>query len=129
LDQCILIVDDFEPTRKALRSFFEKETSFAVCEAEDGCEALTKAENVKPRLIVLDMSMARMNGIQAAPILKKALPHTPIILFTSHFAAVEGFEEKIEGVDAVLPKDGDLSNLLAHVETLIHSSGRTNVVS
>jgi DNA-binding NarL/FixJ family response regulator len=66
------------------------------------------------------MSMARMSGIQAAPMLKKLLPGLPIILFTSHYSAIKGFEGQLIGIDAVLPKDGDLSNLLANVEALMH---------
>jgi DNA-binding NarL/FixJ family response regulator len=53
-------------------------------EAIDGFDAIDKAQNLKPDLIILDASMPRMNGIEAAPKLKKLLPETRIILFTFH---------------------------------------------
>jgi len=51
-------------------------------EAVDGYDAIEKARVLKPDLIVLDVSMPRMNGSEAAPRWKKMLPHTPMILFT-----------------------------------------------
>jgi len=50
----------------------------------DGFEAIDKAQHLRPDLIILDASMPRMNGIEAAPKLKKLLPEIPIILFTFH---------------------------------------------
>ena len=71
--------------RELIRAYLEEETDFRVCgEAIDGLDAIDKAQTLKPDLIILDASMPRMNGIEAAPKLKKLLPETPIILFTFH---------------------------------------------
>lgn len=81
----ILIVDDLPQIRKLMRAYLEEETDTSVCgEAIDGFDAIEKAQNLKPDLIILDASMPRMNGIEAAPKLKKLLPETAIILFTFH---------------------------------------------
>ena len=50
--------------------------------AENGVEALVEAERVKPSAIILDLSMPIMNGLEAAPRLRRILPETPIILYT-----------------------------------------------
>jgi DNA-binding NarL/FixJ family response regulator len=113
--KCILIVDDNERLRHLIRDMLEGESGFEVCgEAVDGYDAIEKAERLKPDLIILDMSMPRMNGIEAAPRLKKILPETPIVMFTSYEAALEGFDVHKVGIDMVVPKD----NLLLLVETV-----------
>jgi len=118
--KCILIVDDSSAVRNAVRSFFENESGFDVCgEAVDGYDAIQKAGELKPDLIILDFSMPRMNGIESAPILKKMLPDTPIVMLTSHYVALQDRSALPIGIDAVLPKDRGLSMLLRYVETLM----------
>jgi DNA-binding NarL/FixJ family response regulator len=102
----ILLVDDLPQIRKLIRAYVEEETDFRVCgEAIDGFDAIDKAQSLKPDLVILDASMPRMNGIEAAPKLKKLLPETPIILFTSHESMMHGFDAREIGVDAVVTKD------------------------
>ena len=89
----ILIVDDLPEMRKLIRTYIEEETDFCVCgEAIDGLDAINKAKHLKPDLIILDASMPRMNGIEAAPKLKELLPETVIILFTFHEGTMHGFD-------------------------------------
>jgi chemotaxis response regulator CheB len=62
----ILLVDDLPQIRKLIRAYLEEETDFRVCgEAIDGSDAIDKAQNLEPDLIILDASMPRMNGIEA----------------------------------------------------------------
>jgi DNA-binding NarL/FixJ family response regulator len=119
MPKCILIVDDSAVVRQAIHSCLD-ESGFAVCgEAIDGYDAIQKAEKLQPDLILLDFAMPRMNGIEAAPLLKRILPETPIIMLTSHYPAVQDLSALPIGIDAVVPKDGGLSILLRYVETLI----------
>jgi two-component system, NarL family, nitrate/nitrite response regulator NarL len=121
--KCILIVDDFEPIRKAIRSLFESRPGFAVCgEAADGLDAIQKAQELEPDLIILDLSMPRMSGIKAAPILKKMLPQTPIVLLTSYHHALQGYDTRAAGIDAVAPKGADISLLLDSVQGLLQEA-------
>ena len=126
----ILIVDDLEPMRKLIRNYLHEETGFLVCgEATDGLDAIDKAQKLKPDLIILDASMPRMNGIEAAPKLKKILPQTPIILFTSHERMMHGFDAREIGVDAVMTKDRGLFPLKESVKAFLerrHLSLRQN---
>ena len=99
----ILIADDLEHIRNLVRSFLQEELGFQVCgEAVDGYDAIEKAQKLKPDLIILDVSMPRMGGIEAAPRLKTLLPQTPIILFTLHEGLMKSFDARDIGVDAVV---------------------------
>jgi YesN/AraC family two-component response regulator len=69
----ILIADDLEHIRNLVRSFLQEKLGFQVCgEAVDGYDAIEKAQKLKPDLIILDVSMPRMGGIEAAPRLKRS---------------------------------------------------------
>src|ERR1035438_3638675 len=86
----VLLVDDNSAVRSLVRQLFELEPDFEISgEAENGRDAVEKAENLNPNLIVLDLVMPVMTGLDAAPLLRKLLPDTPIILFTVQ----EGSEE------------------------------------
>ena len=116
----ILIVDDLPEMRKLIRAYIVEETDFRVCgEAIDGLDAIDKAQNLKPDLIILDASMPRMNGIEAAPKLKKVLPETPIILFTFHEGMMRGFDAREVGVDAVVTKANGMFPLKESVKALL----------
>jgi DNA-binding NarL/FixJ family response regulator len=116
----ILIVDDLAQIRKLIRDLLEAETELRVCgEATDGYDAIDKAQNLNPDLIILDVSMPRMSGIDAAPKLKKLLPQTPIILFTFHEGLMRGFDAHEIGVDAVVAKDRGMPLLKENVKALL----------
>jgi len=116
----ILIVDDLPEMRELIRAYLEEETDFRVCgEAIDGLDAIDKAQTLKPDLIILDASMPRMNGIEAAPKLKKLLPETPIILFTFHESIMHGFDAVEVGVDAVVTKANGMFPLKESVKALL----------
>jgi len=71
----VLIVDDNALIRQALCEMFKREADFEVCgEAENGREAIEKAQRLHPDLIVMDLSMPVMNGIDAARVLKGMMP-------------------------------------------------------
>jgi DNA-binding NarL/FixJ family response regulator len=105
--------------RSALRKFLEDE-QFTVCgEAEDGLIGIEKAKELSPDLIFLDFSMPGMNGAEVAPILKRALPKVPIILFTMHEQYIGRTLAASHSVDRVLPKPADLSEILNCIRSLL----------
>ncbi len=123
MPKCILIVDDLEYVRKIVRDFLERESGFEVCgEAVDGYDAIQKAKELNPDLIILDLSMPHMNGIEAARVLKKILPQTPIVMLTSHHPSVLGYDARAAGIDAVVAKDGDMSLLMASLKGLLQEA-------
>ena len=118
--KCILIVDGNQYIRKIIRSFLESEAGFKVCgEAVDGFDAIEKAEQLKPDLIILDVSLPGMNGIRVASKLKEMHPRTPIVLFTFYHEAFHNLGTPA-GFDAVVPKDGHISLLINSVQGLLN---------
>jgi YesN/AraC family two-component response regulator len=95
--KCILLVDDNAIIRRMLRKTFEDTSGWEVCgEAENGRDAIDKERELKRDLIVLDLSMPIMNGLEAAPVVRRMLPTDPIILFTlygNEFLEREAFSE------------------------------------
>lgn len=96
---------------------------FTVCgEAVDGYDAIEKAKQLYPDLIILDLSMPQMNGIEAARVLKTIMPETPIVMLTSHHAALRTIDFHAAGVDVVVSKDGHLSLLAESLQTLLRGA-------
>ena len=83
MSHTILIVDDSTIIRRALRFCLEQDCQWTVCgEAGDGRTALELAKDLKPDLIVLDLSMPGMNGFELARELKRVTPARPLLMFT-----------------------------------------------
>jgi DNA-binding NarL/FixJ family response regulator len=105
MSKSILIVDDSETSRKVTRLFLESQTDLEVCgEAVNGLDGIEKAKALKPDLIVLDLAMPQMNGVEAAPLIKREVPQTRIIMFTMYDNYLSGSLASRIGVDAVLSK-------------------------
>ncbi len=118
----ILIVDDSPQIRNMVRLWLESEDRFEVCgEAADGVEGIEKALELKPDLIVLDLLMPRMNGLQAAPALQSAMPEVPIILFTLFPDSELAAQALTAGVSSVLSKMENMSTLCDAVEKLVRT--------
>src|ERR1700722_193726 len=101
----VLIVDDSEIVRRAMRDFFEKSTSWNIVgEAQDGIEAILCALSVNPDVILLDFCMPKLNGIEAASVLKKILPRTQIVVFTVFDEVLSSRICLSVGVDLVVSK-------------------------
>jgi CheY-like chemotaxis protein len=101
----VLIVDDSPTMRKVICELFTREGDFEVCgEAENGQEAIEKALDLKPALIVTDLSMPVMNGLVAARILRKLMPKVPIVLYSAHIDPHVEKEALSAGASAVVPK-------------------------
>jgi DNA-binding NarL/FixJ family response regulator len=116
----ILIVDDNASVRHFLRSFLESQPGFSVCgEAVDGMDAIEKAGELHPDLIVLDFAMPRMNGLDSAVALRSILPGVPIILFTLHKSAVMKDRARDSGVSAVLSKSDTVDALFQQIQLLL----------
>ena len=75
----ILLVDDFEPFRRFVRSHLQQMTDFEVSEAADGLEAMQKIQELDPDLILLDIGLPRLNGIEVADRVQSFAPTTKIL--------------------------------------------------
>lgn len=119
----ILIADDSEAARSVIRFSLETLTSYEVCgEAVNGAEAIEKSKELKPDLILLDLSMPGMSGLDTASILKMAMPDVPIVLFTMYSDAFEQELKFAVGVDAVLSKPSGVGNLVKCLEGFLEAA-------
>jgi CheY-like chemotaxis protein len=115
----VLVVDDNSAVRAALSDFFLG-NGFGMCvEAENGMKAIDAALACKPDLIILDLAMPVMNGLEAAPKLKKLSSETPIILFSLNADYLRSQELTSLGLDAVFSKNDPLDRLLEKAHQLI----------
>lgn len=91
----ILLVDDSQAVRTLARTYIESQMGLEICgEASDGVEGVEKALALTPDLIVMDLSMPRMNGLEAARELRRKMPNVPIILFTLYAREVPSSHAK-----------------------------------
>jgi DNA-binding NarL/FixJ family response regulator len=116
----VLIVDDGPLLRQKMCEILRREGDFDVCgEAADGHEAIEKAQQLHPDLIILDLSMRGMSGLEAVHALREALPSTPIIVFSNY---TDAFVKKLAlslGVAAVISKSQNISVLLRTARGLV----------
>jgi DNA-binding NarL/FixJ family response regulator len=120
----ILIADDHAGVRKTLTRAFQMHPGWEVCgEAATGLEAVEKATALKPDIIVLDLSMPVMDGLQAASQILSTDPNLPIILFTNHLSATLDAEARKAGIRRVLSKDG--TELLNTIEAVLNEKLRS----
>jgi DNA-binding NarL/FixJ family response regulator len=118
----VLLVDDNAVVRSFVRQLFELQSDFEISgEAENGRDAIEKAEKLKPDLIILDLIMPVMTGLDAAPLLKQLLPDTLIILFTQQEGSEVERLSRAAGIDAVVSKSQAASELVLKAQALLAS--------
>ncbi len=120
----VMIVDDHAIIRRMVREAFEAE-DLEVFDAANGAEGVEKAQEVNPGLIILDLSMPVMNGLDAARELKVLLPYIPLLMFTNNSAGIVDKEARSAGISAVISKsDSDgLKQLLLRAKALLGQNG------
>jgi two-component system chemotaxis response regulator CheY len=126
MSKCVLIVDDSADVRTRIRFDLER-SGLKVCgEAVDGLDAIEKASALRPDLIILDLSMPRVNGIAAAEKLRAICPKVPIILYTLHADIIRSGPTLPVGVTEVVSKS---ENLLDRVLNLLQTHNTSDQVS
>ena len=116
----ILIADDSADVRYAIREFLKDVPDLEICgEAVNGLDAIEKAKKLKPNLVLLDLSMPEMNGIEVASILKKTMPDVLIVLFTMYSNNIGKALVSTIGVDAVLTKPDGMRQIVDTVNAVL----------
>jgi DNA-binding NarL/FixJ family response regulator len=116
----ILIVDDSPDVCSIVKTFLQRDVNFTICgEAGSGLEAIKKAEELRPDLILLDLKMPGMNGIEVATILKRVVPKAQIVLFSAYTDALGGKAlASAAGIDLIVQK-GSLADMMMSLKSLI----------
>ncbi len=114
-----MIVDDSRAIRRLVRLYVEMSTGWTIYEAENGLEAIEQARSLHPDLIVLDLSMPVMNGLDAARELKAIMPRIPLIIFSEYSNVMSVEEAYCAGISAQVSKSKPISELVGAARTLL----------
>lgn len=121
----VLIADDNEPMRRVICSLLEQRTDVEVCaQTADGRQTIEAARALRPDLMILDVLMPGLNGIEVATLMKKELPDTKTILFTMFGGYVGKKLALAAGVDAIIAKEEGASALVEALNSLLGSTSR-----
>jgi CheY-like chemotaxis protein len=116
----ILIADDSKIVRQFVRTRVETRSDQLICaEAVDGLDAIRVAEEIKPDVIVIDLCMPKMDGLQAAAVMHGMLPRVPIILYTLHKEIVSEKRAQAAGIRAVVSKMDEIDVLLGKIQNFV----------
>ncbi len=115
----ILVADDHEVVRRGLCALLQAQPDWEVCgEAADGREALEKTQKLKPDVVILDIGMPSLNGLEATRQILKAMPHTKVLILTLHDSDQVVREVLNAGARGFLLKSDAARDLVAAVEAL-----------
>ena len=115
----ILLVDDHPIVRQGLKTLLEGHAGWKVVgEASDGVEAVEKAKNLKPDVMVLDVTMPKMNGLEACRLLRRQAPQLEILFVTQHDSPQMMREAIDAGARGYVVKSNAARDLLAAVEAV-----------
>jgi two-component system, NarL family, response regulator NreC len=116
----ILLADDNPTIRHSLRTLLSKQANWTICgEAENGKMAVEMAERLSPDLVILDLSMPVINGLDAARQIKKTSPDIQIVMFTMHEFPHLREEARKAGVNELVAKTAHPSSLLNALHAML----------
>lgn len=120
----ILVADDHDVVRRGLKSILQPHPGWEVCgEAHNGRQAVAQAEKLKPDVVVMDISMPDMNGLEAARRIRKSLPKTEVVILSVHYTDTLVREIVDAGAKGyILKSDADRDLVIAVEAVLNHRS-------
>jgi DNA-binding NarL/FixJ family response regulator len=117
-----VIAEDHRILREGLRSLLSSNPAFEIVgEAENGREAVRRVEELKPSLILMDLSMPKMDGLDAIEEIKKRCPDTKVLVLTVHKAEEYVYASLKSGADGYLLKDATRAELVLAVENVLRN--------
>jgi DNA-binding NarL/FixJ family response regulator len=119
----VILADDHRIFRKGLKSLLSEKAHIQVlAEADDGDEALKKAAQYKPHIVIMDIGMPKMDGIEATRQIRERIPDTEVVILSMH--AKKAYIDQVlkAGAKGYVLKDSDEDNLIAAINT-VHNGG------
>jgi two-component system response regulator NreC len=127
-DHRIVIAEDHMIVREGLRAVLLKQSGYQiVAEVEDGCELIDAATRLSPDLILMDLSMPRMDGIEAIQEIRGRFPQVKILVLTVHASEAYIHACVSAGVNGYITKDTSSAELLAAIDSVLN--GKTHFCS
>jgi len=115
----ILVADDHALMRRGIKTLIDSHAGWEICgEAVTGREAVTKADQLRPDIVILDISMPDLNGIDAAKRIRRILPETEILMLSVHYSDQLILDILKAGVRGYIVKSDSDRDLVVAVETL-----------
>src|SRR5438309_6049870 len=132
----VLIADDHRVVREGLSAILRESSDLEVVgEARDGQEAIEKARELQPDVILMDVSMPRMNGVEATRAIKREAPHIGIVALTMYDEEKYIFDLVRAGATGYLLKDSDSAQIISAIrsiskgESMIHPSVASKILA
>lgn len=122
----VVIADDFEVVRTGLKGILARQQDWTVCgEAADGAEAVSRVLELKPDVIILDINMPVLSGVEAAAQIRKLAPATKILILSMHEASVISSFFSGVAVDAYLSKSQSNQKLIETLTAILEDPTHT----
>jgi DNA-binding NarL/FixJ family response regulator len=119
----VILADDHRIFRKGLKLLLSDKAHIQVlAEADDGDEALRKAAQHKPHIVIMDIGMPKMDGIEATRQIRERIPDTEVVILSMHAKKVYIDQVLKAGAKGYVLKDSDEDNLIAAINT-VHNGG------
>jgi len=115
----LLVADDHKIFRQGIKKLLEEEPDLQVVgEAADGREAVKKATELKPDMVLMDIAMAKLNGLEATRQIKKSLPRTKVVMLTMHKNEEYVLQSFQAGASGYILKEGAVEELVSAIRSI-----------
>jgi DNA-binding NarL/FixJ family response regulator len=116
----ILIVDDNEGVRAGIRLLLDQVRSWEVCgEAVNGLDAIEKSEELKPEVVLMDISMPEMDGLSATRIIRRQFPHIRVVIVSQNDPATTMLQARDVGAEGFVGKLNLSNDLIPTLEKML----------